>query len=48
LPWQAAAGAVLWVFLIFRKGKLGRLGAIYFVGLYIFYIFMRITFFAVD
>jgi cation:H+ antiporter len=48
LPWQAAAGAVLWVFLIFRKGKLGRLGAIYFIGLYIFYIFMRVTFFAVD
>jgi len=48
LPWQAGAGAILWVFLWLRKGKIGRSGALYFVALYAVYILVRAFFFAVD
>jgi cation:H+ antiporter len=48
LPWQAVAGAVLWAFLWLRKGKIGRLGAVYFVLMYVVYILCRALFFSLD
>jgi cation:H+ antiporter len=48
LPWETLTGAMLWVYLWFRKGKIGRYGSIYFVGLYVVYIVLRAMFFSVD
>ncbi|MBN1874083.1 MAG: sodium:calcium antiporter [Anaerolineae bacterium] len=48
LPWEAITGAILWVYLWFNKGKLGKGGAIYLIGLYIAYVISRAVFFAVD
>ncbi|MHB9033311.1 MAG: sodium:calcium antiporter [Anaerolineae bacterium] len=48
LPWEAITGAILLVYLLLRKGKIGRGGAFYFVGLYVIYIGFRALFFAVD
>ena len=48
LPWEAITGAILWVILWVNKGKLGRWAAYYLIGLYFFYITMRMIFFAVD
>jgi cation:H+ antiporter len=48
LPWETITGLVLWAYLWFRKGKLGRWGALYFVGLYVFYLSFRAIFFSVD
>ncbi|MHB1355392.1 MAG: sodium:calcium antiporter [Anaerolineae bacterium] len=48
LPWQAVSGAILLVYLLLRKGRIGRAGSIYFVGMYIVYILFRVLFFAVD
>lgn len=48
LPWQAGSGAILLVFLLLRKGRIGRVGSLYFIGLYIIYILFRVLFFAVD
>lgn len=48
LPWQAATGAILLVYLLIRKGKIGRAGAFYLIGMYALYITLRVIFFAVD
>lgn len=48
LPWEAITGLILWVYLWFNKGKLGKKGGIYLVLLYITYVTMRSIFFAVD
>lgn len=48
LPWETLTGAILWAILWFRKGKLGRGGAIYLMGLYFVYLLSRALFFAVD
>ena len=48
LPWETITGAVLWVILWFSKGKLGRLGAFYLMGLYVVYIVFRAVFFSID
>ena len=48
LPWQAGAGALLLGFLLWRKGRIGRIGSAYFIALYVLYIVVRVTFFAVD
>ncbi|MGC9467720.1 MAG: sodium:calcium antiporter [Anaerolineae bacterium] len=48
LPWEAVTGALLWAFLWFRKGKLGKGGAIYLIALYATYVALRSIFFAVD
>jgi cation:H+ antiporter len=48
LPWQAGAGIILWGFLWWRKGRIGRIGSVYFIALYVVYIVVRATFFAVD
>jgi cation:H+ antiporter len=48
LPWQALSGAMLWVILWFNKGRMGRKGAFYLMGIYVFYVVVRGLFFAVD
>jgi cation:H+ antiporter len=48
LPWETLTGAILWGILWFRKGKLGRGGALYLMALYFVYLASRALFFAVD
>ncbi len=48
LPWETITGAMLWAFLWFNKGKIGKGGAIYLIVLYIVYVTLRTIFFAVD
>lgn len=48
LPWETVTGAILWIILWFSKGKLGKWGAFYLIGLYFIYISFRIIFFSVD
>lgn len=48
LPWETVTGVLLWVFLWFNKGKIGKGGAVYLILLYISYITLRAIFFAVD
>lgn len=48
LPWQAGSGIILLVFLLLRKGRIGRVGSLYFIGLYIMYILFRVLFFSMD
>jgi cation:H+ antiporter len=48
LPWETITGALLWVILWLNKGKLGKWGAFYLIGLYIVYITLRMVFFSVD
>ncbi|MHB0858241.1 MAG: sodium:calcium antiporter [Anaerolineae bacterium] len=48
LPWETLTGIVLLVILWIRKGKLGRLGAIYLMALYFVYLILRAVYFSVD
>lgn len=48
LPWEIITGAILWVYLWFNKGRIGKKGAIYLVALYFIYIVLRSIFFAID
>lgn len=48
LPWEAVTGAMLWAYLWFNKGKLGKAGAIYLIGLYVVYVTLRSVYFAID
>ena len=48
LPWETVTGVILWVILWFSKGKLGKLGSFYLIGLYILYIVLRGVFFIMD
>jgi len=48
LPWETLTGILLWLILWFRKGKLGKWGAFYLIGLYVFYITFRALYFSVD
>jgi cation:H+ antiporter len=48
LPWETLTGAILWIYLWFNKGKLGKNGAVYLVVLYFVYVVLRSVFFAVD
>lgn len=48
LPWETLTGMLLWAILWFRKGKLGKGGAIYLMGLYVVYLVFRATFFSDD
>jgi cation:H+ antiporter len=48
LPWETVTGAILWVILWLNKGKLGKWGAVYLIGLYIVYITFRMLYFAGD
>ena len=48
LPWETITGAVLWVILYWKKGKLGKWTAYYLTGLYFVYITLRMIFFSVD
>lgn len=48
LPWETITGMILWAILWFSKGKLGKWGAVYLIGLYVLYVTLRMLFFAVD
>jgi cation:H+ antiporter len=48
LPWETITGMILWGILWFSKGKLGKWGAFYLMGLYVLYVTLRMVFFAVD
>jgi len=48
LPWETLTGLILWGILWFRKGKLGKGGAIYLIALYFVYLGFRAFMFAVD
>lgn len=48
LAMETVTATLLLVYLLYNKGKLGKVGAYYLIGLYFFYLIIRITFFAVD
>jgi len=48
LPWETLTGLILWLILIFTKGKLKKVHAIYLMVMYFVYIICRSLFFAVD
>jgi cation:H+ antiporter len=48
LPWQAFGGLLLWLILLVTKGRLNRVGALYLISMYVIYLVIRATFFAVD
>ena len=48
LPWETMTGAALWIILIFTKGKLKKVHAIYLMIMYFVYIICRSLFFADD
>ncbi|MFB6217344.1 MAG: sodium:calcium antiporter [Candidatus Aenigmatarchaeota archaeon] len=48
LPMETITAGLLLVYLFFHHEKLGRLGGLYLIGLYVFYIVVRFMFFAVD
>jgi len=48
LPWETLTGLILWGILWFRKGKLGKGGAIYLIALYFVYLGFRAFMFSVD
>jgi cation:H+ antiporter len=48
LPWEAVTGAILWLILWFRKGKLGKKEAFYLMGMYFIFIVLRAVLFKVD
>ncbi len=48
LPMETITAALLLVYLLFKKGELNRMGGVYLIGLYIFYLVVRVLFFAVD
>lgn len=48
LPMETITAALLLVYLLFHHKKLGKWGGIYLIGLYIFYIIIRFSYFAVD
>jgi cation:H+ antiporter len=48
LPMETITAALLLIYLMFSKGKLGKGGAIYLIGLYVAYVAVRIIFFSVD
>ncbi|NLX35407.1 MAG: sodium:calcium antiporter [Chloroflexi bacterium] len=48
LPWETLTGLALFAIAWFRKGKLGRGGAIYLMSLYFVYLFIRAWLFSSD
>ncbi|MEN6478755.1 MAG: hypothetical protein ABFD20_03850, partial [Anaerolineales bacterium] len=48
LPWATLTGIALFAIAWFRKGKLGRGGAIYLMALYFVYLILRVTLFQSD
>ena len=48
LPWETITGVILWIILWVNKGKMGKWGAYYLIGLYFVYITLRMIFFSVD
>ncbi len=48
LPWEALTGTILLAILWFRKGRMGKLGAIYLMVLYVVYLLGRTLLFPTD
>ncbi len=48
LPMETITAAMLLLYLIKTKGKLGKKGAMGLIGLYFFYILIRVSYFAID
>ncbi|MCJ7695495.1 MAG: hypothetical protein MUO40_08715 [Anaerolineaceae bacterium] len=48
LPWETLTGIVLWLIIYFRKGKLGKVDAIYLMVMYFVFIILRALIFKVD
>jgi cation:H+ antiporter len=48
LPWETVTGAILWVILFLKGGKLGKWTAYYLIALYFVYITFRMLYFSVD
>ncbi len=48
LPWEALTGAILWIILWVKKGKLWKLDALYLMGMYFVFIILRALIFKTD
>ena len=48
LPMETITSALLLLYLIKTKGKLGKAGGVYLIELYLIYLFIRIFYFSVD
>ena len=48
LPWETLTGIILWLILYFKKGKLGKIDAIYLMALYFVFIILRAVLFKSD
>lgn len=48
LPWETLTGIILWLILYFKKGKLGKIDAIYLMAMYFVFIIFRAVIFKVD
>ena len=48
LPWEAVTGAILWGILWFKKGKLGKVDAVYLMAMFFVFIVLRAVFFQTD
>lgn len=48
LPWETLTGLILWAIVFFKKGKLGKVDAIYLMAMYFIFITLRAVFFKTD
>jgi len=48
LPWETLTGIILWLIVFFRKGKLGKVDAIYLMAMYFVFIIFRAVLFKTD
>lgn len=48
LPWETLTGVILWLILYFKKGKLGKVDALYLMALYFVFIILRAVLFKSD
>lgn len=48
LPWETLTGIILWLIVFFRKGKLGKVDAIYLMAMYFVFIIFRAILFKTD
>ncbi|MFO7872821.1 MAG: hypothetical protein R6U26_04290 [Candidatus Undinarchaeales archaeon] len=48
LPMRIVTAVILLIYIIYKKGELSRIGGFYLIGMYAFYLIIRILYFAVD
>lgn len=48
LPWETLTGVILWLILYFKKGKLGKIDALYLMAMYFVFIILRAVLFKSD